>query len=148
MEIPERQKIKMHKKELCPDFFAHKKRGAYSYGLSVDIGDQEIIFLTGLAALDEWGNAAFPNDFGKQTEFIFTKIEDLLAEAGATVYDIVRVVIYLTDITKFDESVAEIRNKYLWDVKPVSTLVEVSGIVKKGCNVEIEVTAIKDKSKR
>ena len=135
----------MNKKQLCPEFFAHKKRGAYSYGISVDLGKQEMIFLTGLAALDEWGNPVFPGDYAKQTEYIFSRIEDLLAEADATIYDIVRVVIYITDITKFDD-VAKIRNKYLWDVKPVSTLVGVSGIVKEGCNVEIEVTAIKDKS--
>ncbi|RJR26986.1 RidA family protein [candidate division WWE3 bacterium] len=135
----------MNKKQLCPEFFAHKKRGAYSYGISVDLGNQEMIFLTGLAALDEWGNPVFPGNYSKQTEYIFSRIEDLLAEADATIYDIIRVVIYITDINRFDD-VAKIRNKYLWDVKPVSTLVEVSGIVKEGCNVEIEVTAIKDKS--
>ncbi|OGC78227.1 hypothetical protein A2619_02690 [candidate division WWE3 bacterium RIFOXYD1_FULL_39_9] len=134
----------MHKKHLCPDFFAHKKRGAYSYGITVDVGDTEMIFLTGLAALDEWGNPVYPGDFTKQTEYIFGKIRDLLGEANATVNDIIRVVIYVTDIKKFDD-VAKIRDRYLMDTKPVSTLVEVSGIVKEGCNVEIEVTAIKDK---
>jgi len=134
----------VHKKHLCPDFFAHKKRGAYSYGITVDVGDTEMIFLTGLAALDEWGNPVYPGDFTKQTEYIFGKIRDLLGEANATVNDIIRVVIYVTDIKKFDD-VAKIRDRYLMDTKPVSTLVEVSGIVKEGCNVEIEVTAIKDK---
>ena len=134
----------MRRKELCPDFFAHKKRGAYSYGISVDLGEQEMIFLTGLAALDEWGNPKYPGDFAKQTEYIFERIKDLLGEANATIDDIVRVVIYLTDIEKFEE-VAKIRNRYLKEVKPVSTLVEVKGIVKEGCDVEIEATAIRFK---
>ena len=48
------------------------------------------------------------------------------------------------DINDFAK-VSPIRNKYFANSKPVSTLVEVNSLVKKGCKIEIEVIAIKEK---
>lgn len=116
--------------------------GAYSNGLIIPIADKNIIFLTGQIALHGDGSVAHYNDAGAQTEFIFNNIKILLNEAGADICDIVRVVIYVTDMNDF-KSVSPIRNKYLKDTKPVSTLVEVNRLSVDGCKVEIEVTTIK-----
>ena len=53
-----------------------------------------------------------------------------------------KAVIYVTDISKFKD-VSSVRNKYFAKAKPVSTLVEISKTVKEGCDVEIEVIAIR-----
>ncbi len=118
--------------------------GAYSPGLKVDVGDSEIIFVTGQIAMDRDGNPVAPDDVAKQTEFVFQNIQKILQEGGASIDDVVKAVIYVTDVSKFDE-ISAVRNKYFSNAKPVSTLVEISKTSKEGCDVEIEVVAVKKK---
>ena len=117
--------------------------GAYSHGIKVDIGDKEMIFVTGQIAQDANGNVVC-EDIEGQTEYVFNCIQKILNEANSSLDDIVKTQIFLTDINDFSK-VSPIRNKYFANSKPVSTLVEVSSLVKKGCKIEIEVIAIKDK---
>ncbi len=121
-----------------------KTVGAYSQGLKVDIGDKAMVFVSGQLAMDADGNPVAPGDFGAQTRFIFENIKKILSEAGATLEDVVKVQIFVTDITKFPQ-VSAVRNEYLGEIKPVSTLLEISRTVKDGCEIEIEVIAITDK---
>jgi reactive intermediate/imine deaminase len=118
--------------------------GSYSHGISVDVGTAEMIFVTGQIALDKEGNAVAPGDYTRQTEFIFENITSILHEAGATLDMVVKAVIYVRDVSKFSE-VSCVRNHYFANAKPVSTLVEISKTVKEGCDVEIEVIAMKGK---
>ncbi|MBI2572979.1 RidA family protein [Candidatus Woesearchaeota archaeon] len=131
------------KKYLCPKEFT-PTMGSYSHGISVDVGDSQMIFVTGQIAMDKDGNAVAPDNIIKQTEFVFQNIEKILHEAGASLEHVVKAVIYVTDISKFKE-ISAIRNKYFANSKPVSTLVEISKTVKVGCDIEIEVVAIKKK---
>lgn len=119
--------------------------GSYSHGLKVDIGDSEMFFVTGQIAMDKDGNAVAPNDIVKQTEFVFLNIQEILNEGGSSLDDVVKAVIYVTDISKFKE-ISTVRNKYFAKSKPVSTLVEINKTVKEGCDIEIEVIAVKKKS--
>lgn len=118
---------------------------AYSHGLKVDIWDSEMIFLTGQIAMDKNWNAIAPDNIEKQTEYVFESIKKILFEANSTLDDIVKVVIYVTNINDFSK-ISPIRNKYLADSKPVSTLIEINKTVKEGCNIEIDVIAIKKKN--
>ncbi|MBE5937268.1 MAG: RidA family protein [Lachnospiraceae bacterium] len=115
--------------------------GAYSNGLSIPIADRQLVVLTGQIATNSKGEVQFKNDPGKQTEYIFENIRSLLLEAGGDIKNIIRVVIYVTDMSYFS-SVSPVRNMYLKDTKPVSTLVEVNKLAVEGCKVEIEATAI------
>ncbi len=133
----------MEKKALTPKDGA-PVMGFYSPGISVDVGDATFVFVTGQIARHPDGAPVAPGDFTAQTEYIFKKIEAILHEAGATIDDVVKTVIYTTDISKFKE-ISEVRNKYFAKAKPVSTLVEISKLVREGCDVEIEVIAIKQK---
>ena len=121
-----------------------KTVGAYSQGLKVDIGDKAMVFVSGQLAMDADGNPVAPNDIGAQTRYIFENIKQILAEAGATLEDVVKVQIFVTDISKFPQ-ISAVRNEYLGEIRPVSTLLEISRTVKDGCDIEIEVTAIADK---
>ena len=133
----------MTKKYLNPEDFT-QIMGAYSHGIKVDVGDSEMIFVTGQIAMDEQGNAVAPDDIEKQTEFIFQNIQRILQEGGSSLDDVVKAVIYVTDISKFKD-ISAIRNKYLEKSKPVSTLVEINKTVKEGCDIEIEVIAVRKK---
>lgn len=132
-----------NKKYLNPENFT-PIIGVYSHGLKVDIGDSEMIFVTGQIAMDKDGKAVAPDSVIKQTEFVFQNIQKILQEGGSTLDDVVKAVIYVTDISKFKD-ISTIRNKYFINSKPVSTLVEISKTVKDGCDIEIEVIAIKKK---
>jgi 2-iminobutanoate/2-iminopropanoate deaminase len=121
-----------------------KTVGAYSQGLKVDIGDKSMIFVSGQLAMDAQGSPIAPDDISVQTRYIFENIRKILGEAGARLDDVVKVQIFVTDITKFPQ-VSAVRNEYLGDIKPVSTLLEISRTVKEGCDIEIEVMAIVDK---
>ncbi|MEI7960994.1 MAG: RidA family protein [archaeon] len=118
--------------------------GAYSHGVTVDIGDSEMIFVTGQLAMDKDGNPVAPQDISRQTEYVFENIKKILAQGGASIDDVVKVVIYVTDISKFKE-ISAVRNHYLKNSKSVSTFIEISRLAKEACDVEIEVIAIKKK---
>jgi 2-iminobutanoate/2-iminopropanoate deaminase len=116
--------------------------GAYSHGISIPLPGADLIFLTGQKAMDENGEVVAPGDPEKQTEYVFESIETILAEAGATIADVVKAQIYVTDMNDFPV-ISRIRNRYFKNSKPVSTMVEVNCLSKKGCCVEIAVTAVK-----
>jgi enamine deaminase RidA (YjgF/YER057c/UK114 family) len=115
--------------------------GAYSNGISIPIGDRTLVFVTGQVALNKDGEVMFPNDSAMQTEYIFKKIDSLLQEAGGSLDNIVKVVIYVTNMDDFPK-ISPIRNHFLGKSRPVSTLVEVSRLTIDNCVIEIEVTAI------
>lgn len=133
----------MNKEYLSPDNFT-EIMGSYSHGIKIDVGDSEMIFVTGQIAMDAEGNAVASDDIKKQTEFVFQNIQKILNKGGSSIDDVVKAIIYVTDISKFKE-ISEIRNKYFINSKPVSTLVEINKTVKEGCDIEIEVIAIKKK---
>ena len=118
-----------------------QRMGAYSHGYTVDVGDSKIIFTTGQVALDKEGNVVHPNDAAKQAEFIFESLNKILNEAGASLDDAVKATVYVTDMNDFSK-ISEVRNQYFKNSEPVSTLVEVSKLVKVGCVLEIEVIAV------
>ena len=131
------------KQQINPENFT-EILGAYSHGLKVEIGDSEMFFVTGQIAMDKDGNAVAPDDIVKQTEFVFKNIEKILSAGGASIDDVVKAVIYVTKISDFKE-VSAVRNKYFSNCKPVSTLIEINKTTTEGCNVEIEVIAIRKK---
>jgi 2-iminobutanoate/2-iminopropanoate deaminase len=133
----------MKESQINPKDFT-KTIGAYSHGLKVDVGDSTFIFVTGQIAMDKDGSLVSEN-VEEQTEFIFHNIQKILNEAGASLDDVVKATIFVTDMNDFPK-ISPIRNKYFAKSKPVSTLVEINKTVKEGCKVEIEVIAVKEKS--
>lgn len=119
------------------------KRGIYSDFKTIDLGNKELIFIAGQIARDENGAIA-PENIEIQTEFVFKSIEKILKKVNSSLDDVVKAVIYLTNIEDFSK-VSKIRNKYFEKSKPVSTLVEISATARPGCNIEIEVTAVRNK---
>jgi enamine deaminase RidA (YjgF/YER057c/UK114 family) len=100
-----------------------------------------IIEVSGTTAIDEEGNLVGPNDPYRQTRFILSKIEKALADGGAALSDVVRTRMYVTDIGHWQE-VGRAHGEVFGEIKPASTMVEVSALVDPAMLVEIEVTAI------
>ncbi len=119
------------------------KRGIYSDFKTIDLGNKELIFVAGQIARDENGAIA-PDNIEIQTEYVFKSIEKILKEANSSLDDVVKAVIYLTNIENFSK-VSKIRNKYFKKAKPASALVEISATSRPGCDIEIEVTAVRNK---
>jgi len=118
---------------------------AYSHAIKVDIWDSQMIYVTGQIAMDKNWNAIDPDNIENQAEYVFKTIWYILKEANSSLDDVVKAVIYVTDINDFSK-ISPIRNKYFYNSKPVSTLIEISKTVKKWCDIEIDVIAIKKKS--
>lgn len=114
--------------------------GAYSHGYVVPLGTARMIFVTGQIPIDSEGNLV-SDDITEQTRFVFERIVSILEAGNASMADVVKAQIFLTDIDDF-AAVSAIRNEYFGESKPVSTLVEVSALVREGCKVEVEVIAI------
>jgi enamine deaminase RidA (YjgF/YER057c/UK114 family) len=117
-------------------------RGAYSPGLLVEHGGSSTLYLTGQLAVDTDGNVVAPNDPAAQTEFVFGLIGEILEAAGMGFGDIVKVQTFLTHMPDFPKF-SEVRNRFFAESRPVSTLLEVKGLSREGCCVEIEAVAVK-----
>lgn len=77
----------------------------------------------------------------RQTVFILKKIEQTLQDAGATLNDVIRTRMYVTDISNWEE-VGRAHHEFFKNIKPAATMVEVSSLINADLLVEIEVTAV------
>ncbi len=109
------------------------------YSRAVRIGN--VIEVAGTTAVDENSNVVGPNDPGAQTRYILQKIEKALHAAGATMNDVIRTRIFLTDISRWEE-VGRAHGEFFATIKPASTMLEISKLINPDMLVEIEVTAV------
>lgn len=114
----------------------------YSHAAIIDLGNCHMIILSGQVPLDSKGNLVGQGDFGKQTEQVFLNIKNILSELGGTMDNVVKVGIFVTDVSKI-QTVRDIRDKFI-NVKnpPASTLVQVSKLFRDDVLIEVEATAV------
>jgi 2-iminobutanoate/2-iminopropanoate deaminase len=118
--------------------------GTYSQAVKINLGmNKSLILVAGQLAVDKDGKAAAPDDIETQTRIVFGNIKTVLKEAGASLDDVVKAQIFLTDMDQYAK-VSSIRNEYFAKSRPVSTLVEISRTVIDGCDIEVEVIAISE----
>ena len=111
------------------------------YSRAVKVGNQ--VFVSGTVAVDENGKTVGEGNPYEQAKFIFSKIEKALIQAGATLKDVVRTRMFVSDINNFDE-ITKAHGEIFADIRPAATLVEISRLVN-NLLVEIEVDAIINK---
>lgn len=109
------------------------------YSRAVRIGN--VVEVAGTTAVDEQGAIVGAYDPGAQTRFILQKIEKALLQAGATLQDVIRTRIFVTDIARW-EAIGRAHGDFFRTIKPVATMVEVKALISPELLVEIEVTAI------
>jgi len=108
------------------------------YCRAVRIG--KVVEVSGTTAVDN-GQVVGENSPYEQTRFILAKIEKALIEAGATMRDVVRTRMFVTDISRWEE-VGRAHGEFFRDIKPATCMVEVKALIEPALLVEIEVTAI------
>jgi 2-iminobutanoate/2-iminopropanoate deaminase len=119
----------------------YKTRGSYTPAKKIDMGDFYQIYVSGVQAPKDNNHNVVTDDVEEQTRLVFKDINLILEQAGASLDDVIKAVIYITDMKDFDK-ISAIRGEYFKNAQPVSTLVEVNGMTRVGAKIEIEVTAI------
>ncbi len=109
------------------------------YSRAVRVGD--IVTVAGTTAVDENGQVVAPGDPYEQARFVFKKIEKALMAAGAGLRDVVSVRSFVTDISRWQD-VGRAHAEVFGNIRPTSTMVQVSGLIQRELVVEIEVMAI------
>jgi len=111
------------------------------YSRAVRAGN--LIEVTGTIAIDEHGNSIGMNDPYVQTQEIIRIAERVLQEAGAKLEDVIRTRIFVTDISRWKE-VGRAHREFFGEIRPATTMVEISALIRPEAMVEIEFTAVVD----
>ena len=91
----------------------------------------------------EGGKLVGPNDIGAQTRQIFQNMRRILEAGGASLRDVVKVTVFVTDI-RYRDGYGEARLEFFPANPPASTLVQVAGLAIPGALIEIEAVAVVD----
>jgi len=100
-----------------------------------------MVFICGLIARDADGRLVGVGDMAAQTRQTCENLKRAVEAAGGTLADLVRVDVFVTDVSKFDE-IHAVRRGYFPDNPPVSTMVEVSRLVNPDAMIEINAIAV------
>ena len=99
-----------------------------------------ILYLSGHAAISESGELMGIGDFDAQAEATFESLNRTLRAGGSDLSQVIKVTIYLTDMSHFDKIVA-LRGKWFTQPYPADTIVEVSSLALPELMIEIEAIA-------
>ena len=106
-------------------------------------GASKVLYCSGQTSVDAEGNVQHAGDMGAQLALAFDNVEAVLADAGMTLANVVRVNVYTTDVDAFFASYGGVAERLAAaNVKMSSTLLGVSRLAFDGLMVEIEVTAV------
>ena len=103
---------------------------------------REMICVTGTTATDEQGDVVGEGDAAAQTRQALANIERALARLGATMADVVRTRMFVTDINRWEE-IGRVHGEVFGAVRPATTMVEVSRLIDPRMLVEIEADAVR-----
>ena len=109
------------------------------YSRAVKVGN--VIEVTGTVASGDDGKVVGNNDAYAQTKYIYSKIESVLKRAGAEMKDVIRVRMFVTDISRWQEY-GKAHSEFFKEIKPCNTMVEVKALIESEYLIEIEATAI------
>ncbi len=109
------------------------------YSRAVRVGN--LVYVAGTTAAQPNGEVVGACDAYAQTIHALTTIRSALASAGATIADVVRVRMFVTDIAQW-EAIGQAHGEFFRDVRPASTMVQVMALIDPAMLVEIEVDAV------
>lgn len=108
------------------------------YSRAVRVGNQ--VYVSGTTASDASGAVQNPGDAAGQARYVLNKIAAALAEAGATLEDVVRTRVFVRDLADW-EAVARAHGEVFGAIRPANTLVRAE-MIQPAMLVEIEAVAI------
>jgi enamine deaminase RidA (YjgF/YER057c/UK114 family) len=115
-------------------------RPALSHAADAVVADG-LVFVAGILPVDEAGALVAPGDVVGQARHVLNALGAVLAEAGSTVADVVKVTLYLTDVAG-RPLVNPVRQEVFGDPRPASTLVEVPALAVPGALIELDAVAV------
>ena len=115
-------------------------RGIMSQGVSVPAG--RLVFVSGQVARDANGQLVGKDDIKAQTRKTLENVQAVLAESGATMEDVVKVTVFVTDLGEQFAAIHEVRSEFFKSDYPASTLVEIKSLVSPELLIEIEAIAV------
>lgn len=110
----------------------------YGYSRAVRAGDA--VHVSGTTAVDDDGEVVAPGDPYEQTKHALSIVADALQQTGASIDDVVRTRMFVTDIDDQD-AVGRAHGEVFGDVRPAATMVEIEALVDPELLVEIEAEA-------
>jgi reactive intermediate/imine deaminase len=116
-----------------------KPVGVFSAGVKVPAG--QLIFVSGQVARNAAGETVGRGDVRAQTRQALENVKAVLEAAGATMDDIAKVTVFVTDVRHL-AAIHEVRAEYFLKDYPASTLVEVKSLVSPELMIEIEAMAV------
>lgn len=130
----------MAREEQCRHFFGDTEKGI---GFSQTVRADNILYISGVLAVDDTLEIASPDDMGAQITQAYKLITDILAESGATLKDVVKETIFATDLAALGGAFEHRKAAYAGAdaYVPACTMVQVSGLFLPGAMVEIELVA-------
>ena len=88
------------------------------------------------------GAVAHPGDAGAQTRRSLQIVREALEKAGFSLADVVRTRMFVTDISRWEE-IGRAHGEFFGDVRPATSMLQVSGLIDPDMLVEIEADAVR-----
>jgi reactive intermediate/imine deaminase len=101
----------------------------------------DLLFVSGIVPVDERRELVGGDDVVAQARAVFENMGAILAAAGCSFADVVKVTVFLTDVAD-RPLINPVRQEVFGDTRPASTLVEVSGLVIPGARIEVQAVAL------
>ena len=108
------------------------------YSRAVRVGTR--IYITGTTAIDEQGEIVGLDNGYEQAKQCIRNIDRALKQAGATLANVVRTRMFVTDISRWREY-GKAHREFFNDIRPCATMVEVRALIDPQMLIEIEVEA-------
>jgi enamine deaminase RidA (YjgF/YER057c/UK114 family) len=110
-----------------------------SFGYSRAVVDGDFIFIAGTTGYD-YATMTMPEDVAEQARNIGKTFASVLAEAGSSLADIVRLQVYVTH-RDYCEPVLKVQGELFGDIRPAAAIYVIAGLLRPEMKVEIEATA-------